>query len=239
MREEVFQIHKYSVGHRIDRQLLLSLEDIFTQYNNNYTLEIGVECTNNTGYKFCSIDECFEYFNKKPYRIVKMEIAVVYGESYDSNKITMTFDNRDYASTEMSFQFNNCDDYLLLKNKIELCLKNFRLNYRVLSSIPVMSIILTFVFIMICVYTSINKIIFPQVVQCLITFIWIGGSVIFATFRPFVRIQRNIFPCTEFRVGQNELIEEKNAKKRNFIVVTVVISTILGIAGNYISNFLF
>lgn len=29
MKEEVFRIHKYSVGHRINRQLLLSLEDIF------------------------------------------------------------------------------------------------------------------------------------------------------------------------------------------------------------------
>ena len=27
MKEEVFRIHKYSVGHRINRQLLLSLED--------------------------------------------------------------------------------------------------------------------------------------------------------------------------------------------------------------------
>lgn len=48
MKEEIFQIHKYSVGHRIDRQLLLSLEDIFTQYNENFILEINIECTNNT-----------------------------------------------------------------------------------------------------------------------------------------------------------------------------------------------
>lgn len=240
MREEVFHIHKYSVGHRIDRQLLLSLEDIFVQYSENYILEISVECINSTRYNFSSIDECFEYFDKKPYRIVKMEITAIYGESYDKNKIAMNFDNsRDYASTEIQFQFNNCDDYLLLKNKIELCLKNFRLNYRILSIIPIMPTILTFVFIMICVYTSIKNIIFPTGVQYLITGIWIGGSFLFAALPPFVRIKRDIFPCTEFRVGQNELIEEKNAKKRNFIVGTVVIGTILGIIGNYISDFLF
>lgn len=239
MREEVFQIHKYSVGHRIDRQLLLSLEDIFAQYNENFILEISVECTNNTRYNFNNIDECFEYFNKKPYRIVKIEIAVTYGESYDRNKITMTFDNRDYASTEIQFQFNNSDDYLLLKNKIELCLKNFRLDYRILSIIPIMPTILTFVFVMICVYTNNKNIIFPIGVQYLIIGVWIGGSFIFSVLPPFVRIKRNIFPCTEFRVGQNELIEEKNAKKRNFIVGTVVIGTLLGIIGNYISDFLF
>ena len=27
------RIHKYAVGHRINRQLLLSLEDVFKQYN--------------------------------------------------------------------------------------------------------------------------------------------------------------------------------------------------------------
>lgn len=239
MREEVFKTNKYSVGHRIDRQLLLSLEDIFKQYNENYILEISVECTNNTRYSFSSIDECFEYFDKKPYRIVKMEIDVTYGESYDKNKITMDFDNRYFASTEIRFQFNNSDDYLLLKNKIELCLKNFRLNYRILSIIPIMPTILTFVFIMICVYTGKKNIIFPKGLQYLIIYIWLGGSFIFAVLPSFVKIKRNIFPCTEFRVGQNELIEEKNAKKRSFIVCTVVISIIIGIIINYISDFLF
>lgn len=56
MKEEVFQIHKYSVGHRINRQLLLSLEDIFTQYNKNSILEIITECTNNTKCAFSSIE---------------------------------------------------------------------------------------------------------------------------------------------------------------------------------------
>lgn len=239
MKEEVFQIHKYSVGHRIDRQLLLSLEDIFTQYNENFILDINIDCTNNTRYIFNSIDECFEYFDKKPYRIVKIEIVVTFGKSYDGNKITMTFDNGVHASTEIRFRFNNRDDYLLLKNKIELCLKNFRLNYRILSGIPIMPIMLTFFFVMIYVYTRNKNIIFPIGVQYLIIGIWIGGSFIFAALSPFARIERDIFPCTEFRVGQNELIEEKNAKKRNFIVGTVVIGTIIGIIGNYISDFLF
>ena len=32
MKEEIFQIHRYSVGYKIDKQLLLSLKDIFEQY---------------------------------------------------------------------------------------------------------------------------------------------------------------------------------------------------------------
>ena len=117
MKEEVFRIHKYSVGHRINRQLL-SLEDIFMQYNKNSILKIITECTNSTKYTFGNFDECFEYFEKNPYRIIKMEIDIRLGEKYDSNRITMIFDNSESASTEIRFCFNNGDDYLLLKNKI-------------------------------------------------------------------------------------------------------------------------
>lgn len=53
-----------------------------------------------------------------------MEIVVTFEKKYDSNRITMIFDNGEHASTEIRFQFNNNDDYLLLKNKIELCLNN-------------------------------------------------------------------------------------------------------------------
>ena len=32
MREEVFKIHKYPLGHKVDKQLLVSIKDIFLQY---------------------------------------------------------------------------------------------------------------------------------------------------------------------------------------------------------------
>ena len=66
-----------------------------------------------------------------------------------------------------------------------------------------------------------------------------SGSFIIGVFPVFTRIKRNLFPCVEFKIGQNALIEEKNASKRNFIVGTVVIGTVLGIVGNYISDFIF
>ena len=102
-----------------------------------------------------------------------------------------------------------------------------------------MPILLTVAFIWICVYTSIKNIIFPKAIQAAIISIWIGGSFIIGVFPVFTRIKRNLFPCVEFKIGQNALIEEKNASKRNFIVGTVVIGTVLGIVVNYISNFIF
>ena len=225
MKEEIFQIHRYSVGYKIDKQLLLSLKDIFEQYSEKSVLEIRVGCNNNASYVFDNVDECFEYFEKKPYRIIKMEISVMFGREYNSNQVKLSFDNG--------------DDYLLLKNKIELCLNNFKLSYRILSKLPIMPILLTVAFIWICVYTSIKNIIFPKAIQAAIISIWIGGSFIIGVFPVFTRIKRNLFPCVEFKIGQNALVEEKNAAKRNFIVGTVIIGTILGIVGNYISEFLF
>ena len=239
MKEEIFQIHRYSVGYKIDKQLLLSLKDIFEQYSEKSVLEIRVGCNNNASYVFDNVDECFEYFEKKPYRIIKMEISVMFGREYNSNQVKLSFDNGNKPLAEIRFQFDNGDDYLLLKNKIELCLNNFKLSYRILSKLPIMPILLTVAFIWICVYTSIKNIIFPKAIQASIISIWIGGSFIIGVFPVFTRIKRNLFPCVEFKIGQNALVEEKNAAKRNFIVGTVIIGTILGIVGNYISEFLF
>ena len=149
------------------------------------------------------------------------------------------FDNSEQATTEKKFCFNSGDDYLLLKNKIEMCLKNFRLNYRVLSAIPIMPILLTATFIVICVYTGKRDIVFPTIVQRLIIGIWLGGSFFTWVLPPFARLKRNLFPCTEFRIGQNELVEKKNEGIRNFLMGTVVFGTLLGVLGNYISDFLF
>ena len=102
-----------------------------------------------------------------------------------------------------------------------------------------MPMLLTIVFICICVYTDIKNIIFPRTIQWMITDIWIVGSFSIVVFPVFTRIKRNLFPCIEFKIGQNAIIEEKNASKRNFIVGTVVIGTVLGIVVNYISNFIF
>lgn len=48
MREEVFKVHKYPLGHKVDKQLLVSIKDIFLQYDEHMFFEIKTECTNDT-----------------------------------------------------------------------------------------------------------------------------------------------------------------------------------------------
>lgn len=240
MKEEVYQIKPYPVGHRINRQLLVSLEEIFKQADTNALVRIETKCTNSTLYKFESIDECFSYFETSSSRIECLEMVGILGTSNNRNSITLTFDNSLTSPyTEIKFKFDNTDKYLSIKNKIELCLKNFRLGYRFFSIIPMIPIILTVVFWGICEYTIGNNIVFPKTVQHLIIATWILGC-IYAGFFPFAkRLKRNLFPCTEFWIGQNENIEEKNKTIRNFIMGTIILSPVLGIVINYISGLLF
>lgn len=235
MREEVFKVHKYPVGYKIDKQLLISIKDIFLQYDENMFFEIQTDCSNDTTCFFEDIDECFEYFEKKPYRIVKIKIT----GKFKDNQVSLFFDNGIYPNIEIRFYFDNSDDYLLLKTKIELCLNNFKLNYRLLSKFPVIPIISTVVFLFICIYTNFKNIIFPKTIQLLIGCIYSCVIFIVLIFPIFRKIKRNLFPCVEFNIGQNERIEEKNERKRNFICGTIILGIILGIIVNYITNFLF
>ena len=62
--------------------------------------------------------------------------------------------------------------------------------------------------------SDIKNIIFPKAIRAAIISIWIGGSFIIGVFPVFTRIKRNLFPCVEFKIGQNALVEEKNSAKR-------------------------
>lgn len=75
---------------------------------------------------------------------------------FKDNQVTLIFDNGTHPNTEIKFQFDNGDDYLLLKNKIELCLSNFKLNYRILSRLPIMTFLLGFGMLFIVVYTNVK-----------------------------------------------------------------------------------
>ncbi len=237
MKEEVYKVQKYSVGHRVDKQLLISLQDVFDEYNRENTISVSADCANSSQYIFDSINECFDYFEKKPYRIVKLMVSVIWGHTLYGNKIDIVFDNSRFASTEVKFRFDNGDEYLLIKNKIETCLNNYKLDYRLLSKIPLIATISTIGLVTICLYTKYKQIVFPTIIQYLIIVIWILAFAV----SPFcgVKIKRNLFPCTEFWIGQNIMIEEKYTKFRNFLLITIGVGMMVGIVVNCISGFLF
>lgn len=237
MKEEVFFIHSYRVGYRIDKQLLVSLEEIFKNYNSTTTLNIDVECDNNILYKFESVNETCDFFDNNPYRIVKMEIRALLGEGIDANQVKLVFSNKRYSEARISYRFNSNDDYLVMKNKIEMYLKNYKLNYSLLSIIPITPIMFFSIFIAIYIYTDINHIVFPSIIQRVIIGIWVIGSC--SGILPSVnKLKRNIFPCFEFRIGQNKIVEDNYSKIRNILIGAISIGIIVGIIVNFVSKVL-
>ncbi len=239
MKEEVYDTHYYNQGIRVDRQLLTSLENVFRQYNKDCKIEIEIECENSALYKFDSIDECFGCFESIPYRIVVMEITVEYGDFPNYNKTVLTFSNEYFQSVKIRYQFDKVDDYLLQKEKIEQCMKNYKLSYYILSKIPLLALLINVAFFFVCIYTNVKGIVFSQWIQYLIIIVWIGGSMISVLAPMSRRIKRNLFPLVEFRIGQNEIGVKNNERIREFILISFVFALFLGIVVNAISKFLF
>ena len=237
MKEEVFTYSFYSSCYRVDKQLLMSLEDIFRRYCEDLKLEISVECSNSMGYVFESLNELFETFARKQYRIVKVSLEASYGEKYNRNKVVVTFDNNSNNS-KVLFSLNSNDDYIVLKNKIDDCLKNSKLSYGILAKIPITSVLLTLIFMSLCIYTWINNIVFSKSVQYMIYLIYFVGWIL-SIFLPIMNVwKRQLFPCVEFRIGSNTKIEEKHEKMRNFLLGTVLMGIIIGVVVNIISKFI-
>lgn len=238
MKEEVFSFRYYSSCYRVDRQLLASLEDIFEDCHENLEYIISVECSNSMGYVFENSDELCETFEKKQYRIVKLSFEASYGEKYNKNKVEITFDNNSNRS-KVLFNLNSNDDLMLLQGKIDSCLKNSKLSYSIISKTPLAAVALSLFFIILCVYTWINNIVYPESVQSMIVSLYFLGCVLLS-FSPFAdKLKRKLFPHVEFRIGTNTIIEEKHEKIRNFIFGTVLVGVIIGIIGNIISQLFF
>ena len=76
-------------------------------------------------------------------------------------------------------------------------------------------------------------------VQNIIYGMWLIGMIFPAVTPMYIRMKRQFFPYTEFRVGQNEQIEERNAAYRKFIIGTLIGTMVIGLFVNYLSDFLF
>ena len=153
MKEEASSIQYYLIGYRVDENLLSSLENIFV----NYRITISVECSNGTVYSFESTRECQNYFLKLELRAASKE-----------NRVMLVFSNKRSAKVYVDYYFEKADEYFFVKNKIENCLKNFRVQYWILSILPITPILSTLIVSMLYIYTGKSHINFSIIVQRII-----------------------------------------------------------------------
>lgn len=227
-------------GVRVDKQFLLSIEEVAKDFDSCHEFTINVECDNNATYILESIEELFDCFQKKPYRIKEIEMNISFGQKKNgNNKVVLYFSNDYFTHAKIKYQFDNIDDYLLFKTKVEQCMNNYKLWYYPLSKIPIVPILSIVAFMAICIYTSMKSIIFEQYLQIAITIIFLCGLFVPFFVSTLRREKRAIFPFTEFRIGQNKIVEQRNEKTRNFIVFSLAFAVVLGVLVNALSKLMF
>ena len=91
MKEEIFQIHRYSVGYKIDKQLLLSLKDIFEQYSEKSVFRLLRNAKFRQALSLClaSHESSRTSSSFRIYRICIRGIPVCKAESRDRRLSTM------------------------------------------------------------------------------------------------------------------------------------------------------
>lgn len=228
-------------SYKIDKQFLVCLDDIFVKFEPSVSIGV-VALSNNTKFRFASITELLEEEAKLPGRFEELTITAYFPteRSYSCNEICATFSN----STELApspdkikFDFSDPNAYLVLKNQIEMLLKNHKQGYSLIARIPLLVTLSIVAFVFICAYTNINGIVYPDLVQLLIGF---GTFLSFplSACTPVRKLKRFLYPRNELHIGNNINAYEHAKGWRNIIHVGIVLSFVVGVAVNIVSKFL-
>mgnify|MGYP001027856299 FL=1 len=240
MKQKIRDKIKINSTYQIDKQFLICLDDIFKQHDKQLIYDIDISC-GNSNYTFDNLDEFFSFSDKLLEKIECFQLTVYFTDSiyrYDANKINIEFNtmSRFGSRGEIYFYFND-ERYLLMKSKMETLLNNQKVSYSVFTHIPLVLCLDILFFVGICVYTDIRDIVFPSHIQSIImyTCIIIGCN---SWWSPFQRVKRYLFPLNEICFGINTRAYSKAKDIRNFLGITVTVSSVLGILGNIITDFI-
>lgn len=240
MKQKIRDNVNINSTYQIDKQFLVSLDDIFKQYDKQFVYDIDISC-GKSNYTFDNLDEFFSFSDKLLEKIEDFKLSVYFTDSiyrYDANKIDIEFNTTSHFGSrgKIYFSFND-EKYLLMKSKIETLLNNQKVSYSVFTHIPLVLCLDILSFVGICVYTDIRNIVFPSHIQSIImyTCIIIGCN---SWWPPFQRVKRYLFPLNEICFGINTRAYSKAKDIRNFLGITVTVSSVLGILGNIITDFI-
>lgn len=241
MRQEIVDRIRLNRSYQIDKQFLVCLDNVLKKYKETVIYVLEISCKN-VQYSFDSLDEFFEFTESLIKKIEKIHININFSDDtwkYDSSNIDMTFCNEidSIYSGEIKFKFKDDRNYWVMKNEIEILLKNQKKDYSILSRIPLIACADIILYIMLCVYTGMKGIVFPKSMQNFISYTCII-IVPVSTMRCIRKMKRFLFPLNEICFGIN-LKEYNKAKEiRNFLGVTIIMAFIVGIIVNIVSNFI-
>lgn len=228
-------------SYKIDKQFLVCLDDIFAKYDSNVKVKVVASC-NNTTYRFSTINELLEESPKLTEKIDELCITAHFptAKGYSYNEICATFSNSTElppSTDKITFDFSDPNAYLVLKNQIETLLKNYKLGYSIVARTPILAVLGLGVFGYLCGYTETNNIVYPKDVQLLIG-LGLFLCLVLSIYAPVRKLKRFLYPRNELHIGVNINAYERAKGWRNFIHVGIILSFVVGLAVNVVSNFL-
>lgn len=240
MEQRITDRIKLRPSYRVDKQFLVCLKDIFISHNSEARIKIET-WGGKIKYSFSNVEEFLEKSEGLTEQIEHMKIVASFPVRgrYLENEVTIDLSNMHSANAggTVDFDFYDPNDYYILKNKIETLIKNYKLPYSLWSEFAICPFVGIVVFAIICIYTYVEKIIFPDIVQ---VFVWLMlfSSVLVPSFASARKFKRFLFPLYEFDFGVNTITYKRAEAVRNTLGVGVLLAFLVGVAVNVFSNFL-
>lgn len=244
MKEYVYKYEDTKEAHLVDEELLQCLQNVLQDDDTMTSFALMINCNNDVRYDFSSTDELLKYSKENEFTISSLKMKCDYRknpESYLTDSIEITFHNENDrsffdSSCNVHYDFHDEKSFYIMKRKIESILKSKKPMYSVLSRIPLIWIADCLAYCTICVYTWINGIVFPKEIQSIISFVCY--VILFVPMLPLIRrIKLSIFPKSDFAFGLLERKSKKMAALRSFIWKGIILTIVVGIIINMISNF--
>lgn len=215
------------LGYRIDRAFIDQFVSIVTDVSSQATFEIEIKAGAGR-YKF---DTPSEFYNAIDSIVEYIDDFTLCGflpsSSICSNKVKLHLEKPDfysYKSNEVIYDFDDEKVYRLLKTKISALLKNQIVGHTYITALPYFPFAFSFNLFML--FSSLSGLITSPYVVPLLCF-----DMLFFTFS---LTREKIFPKNEIEFGINIKKDSKIKSARNFILVGVLLSIILGVAGNIV-----
>lgn len=215
------------LGYKIDRAFIDQFVLIIKESSSQATFEIEIKAGagkytfDNPNEFYSSIDSIVEYIDDFTL------CGYLPSDSIHSNKITLHLEKPDFysfKSNEITYDFDDEKIYRLLKTKISALLKNQIVGHTYITALPYLPFAFSFNLFMLFSSLS-NSIAFPYLIP-LFCFDML--------FLAFSLSREKVFPKNEIEFGINTKKDSRIKSVRTFILVGVLLSIILGIAGNIV-----
>lgn len=246
MEQKIRDTIKLTKCYSISEQFLVALDHIIYSHDSAAEVKIKVSCGDIT-YSFEETTEFIEFTEKMTEIIDDMRIQIRFlGENkyYYSNEIEFKFynDPESYSSHpgEITFDFDNKNDYLVLKNQIQTLLKNYEQGtiYSFVSTVPVV-VYMTVILVGILWGYAVSKgwNLMPLTICSISIEFFIIMELTYSQLPK--KIKRYLFPFIEYDFGNNKKRNEKSQSIRRFVGGTVIVGFFVSLIAGFVGTFLY